>query len=82
MVKEPQGIGKSRSIANVVLKLKFSGNDHVVKFPDCEWWTDTSYFFDSFIWQKPSTNSTVVLDHLSAMSTRPCQSLVSDGSFF
>ena len=38
MIKGPQGIGKSRSIVNIIRKLQFTGNYLVTFIPDCENW--------------------------------------------
>jgi hypothetical protein len=37
IVKGPQGVGKSHSLVNLVLKLQASGNYLVTFVPDCDW---------------------------------------------
>jgi hypothetical protein len=47
MVKGPQGIGKSHSLVNLVLKLE-STKDYLVTFvPDCEQWTSARFLIES-----------------------------------
>jgi AAA domain len=43
MVKGPQGIGKSHSLVNLVLKLQESGKYLVTFVPDCGRWTSAEY---------------------------------------
>ena len=46
MVKGPQGIGKSFSIVNLVLRLMSTGKYLVTFIPDCKNWEDLSDFYD------------------------------------
>jgi hypothetical protein len=43
IVKGPQGVGKSHSLVNLVLKLQASGNYLVTFVPDCDWWRNASF---------------------------------------
>jgi hypothetical protein len=47
MVKGPQGIGKSHSLVNLVLKLQESKKYLVTLLPDCERWTSAEYLVKS-----------------------------------
>lgn len=47
MVKGPQGIGKSHSLVNTVLKLQSTGKDLVTLIPDCKRCNNEFYFVNA-----------------------------------
>ena len=47
MIKGPQGIGKSHSLVNTVLKLQSTGAFLVTFLPDCDSWETTTYLVNA-----------------------------------
>lgn len=47
MIKGPQGIGKSHSLVNTVLKLQSTGEFLVTFLPDCDSWETTTYLVNA-----------------------------------
>jgi hypothetical protein len=55
MIKGPQGIGKSHSLVNTVLKLESSGEYLVTFFPDCSAWDSVDFFVEQIVSSMGST---------------------------